>query len=314
MRLHAQCRRRLTVAFAIASACALRSLCSFRSATSLTPTLSAAAPAASAFASAVSLCDKVRDEELTKISQRLLHWEKVANEGRTILGYGSQAGKLLNRTLDSFDNNARQKLGDSAPCAAQREALEKQLQQQLYSIFLVQRSTVEQVLYQRLKKELLRRMRRKRRELDVKEKLKLLHSSMAEYDSQARELLPFFIQNSESERAERRLAELQWGIDNTPEGKELKNRWKMDRLRRMPMRQSKGISVSLSPGFRLMFRPQGFGNMQLYSKRQVGPPHNPSEVSIGVLNDGNVIDVYNKKPKPPLVKFQPTVGIDISAG
>lgn len=255
----------------------------------------------------------IRDEELARIQSRLRHWEKVANEGRTILSYGTQAGRMLNRTMASFDNSVRQKLGGTA-CHSERELLEKQLQQQLYAIFLVQRSTVEQVLYQRLKKELLRRMRRKRRELDVKEKLKLLHSSMAEYDSQARALLPFFIQNSERERAETRLSELQWGIDTTSEGKELKNRWKMERLRRMRTRQSKGMSVSLSPGFRLMFRPPGFGNLQLYSKRQVGPPHNPNEIAIGVLNDGNVIDVYKKKPNPPLVKFQPSIGIELSVG
>jgi len=261
-----------------------------------------------------SECEELHAKTFKKVNQQLARWEKVATEGQTIHNFGNRASRLLNRTLTNFDKSVKQQLGEGAMCRPERQALEHFLQQQLESIFLVQRSAIEQALYQRLKKELLRRMRRKKRELDVKEKLKLLHACMNEYDSQVRDLLPFFVQSSERDRAERRLSELQWGIADTPEAKEMQNRWKMERLRRMPMRQSKGPSVSLSPGMRLMLRPGGFGNLQVQSRRQVGPPHNPNEVSIGLLNDGNVMDVYNKKPKPPLIKFQPTIGIEMSVG
>merc|ERR1712183_935582 len=135
---------------------------------------------------------------------------------------------------------------------------------------------------------------------------------MREYDLLAQELRPVFVEDAERLRAEQRLSELQWGILETPEGKELQQKWKIEKMRRNPVRQSRGMSVSLSPGLRLMFRPEGMGNFQFSSKRQVGPPHNPNEVSIGVLNDGNVIDVYNQKPRPPLIKFQPTIGLDLS--
>lgn len=121
-------------------------------------------------------------------------------------------------------------------------------------------------------------------------------------------------EESERDRAERRLSELQWGIGDTSEGKEMKQRWKMERMRRMPMRQSKGITASISPGMRLMVRPPGLGNMQMYSRRQVGPPHNPNEVAIGVLNDGDVVDVYNNEPRPRTFKLQPTMAIDLSLG
>jgi len=280
----------------------------------LSPLAAASAGEAEGSEPPLTKCEELLAVQLKKVGPRVSRWEKVATEGQTVRDFGGQASRLLNRTLAAFDQSVRQQLGEDETCQVEREALDKSLQQQLYSIFLVQRSTIEQVLYQRLKKELLRRMRRKKSELDVKDKLKLLHAAMNEYDSQVRELQPFFVQNPERDRAEKRLSELQWGIADTPEGKELQQRWKMERLRRMPMRQSKGISVSLSPGLRLMFRPGGFGNLQLYSRRQVGPPHNPNEVSVGVFNDGDVIDVYNKKPKPPLIKFQPTVGIDVSAG
>lgn len=259
-------------------------------------------------------CEQIRAEIMESLSPKLTRWERYATDGQTIHGYGAQATKLLNRTLETFDARAEQRLGNADSCVTQREELHAELERQLHSIFLAQRSAIEQVLFQRLKKELLRRMRRKKAELPVKEKLKLLHSSMAEYDMQVRDLMPAFVDDSERDRAERRLSELQWGILDTPEGKELQQRWKMDRLRRMPMHQSRGLSVSLSPGMRVMFRPGGFGNIQLYSRRQVGPPHNPNEVAIGLLNDGEVMDVYNQKPKPPLVKFQPTVAVDMSVG
>ncbi|CAK0867711.1 unnamed protein product [Prorocentrum cordatum] len=71
----------------------------------------------------------------------------------------------------------------------------------------------------------------------------------------------------------------------------------MERMRSMQMRQSKGYSVSVSPGIRLMFRPDGLGNAQFFSRREVGPPHNPNEVSVALLNDGNVADPYLKQPK-----------------
>lgn len=264
-------------------------------------------------AAVVAPCEAIRAEKLKLVANKVSHWDKVAGDGRTILGYGVQAGRLLNKTLETFDAAVEQKLG-KGQCAAEREMLSTELRTQLHSIFLTQRSSIEQALYQRLKRELLRRMRRKRRELTVREKLRLLQTSMHEYDSQVKALQPFFVENPERDRAERRLSELQWGIIDTEEGREMKAKWKQERLRRMPMRQSKGVSVSLSPGLRLMFRPGGFGNMQIFSRRQVGPPHNPNEVSLGMLNDGNVIDVYNKKPKPPLIKFQPTLAVDLSLG
>lgn len=272
----------------------------------------AAAPAAAPVATeATSKCQELQAEHMETVRSRIAGWEKASSEGRSVLRYGKQASQLLNRTLSSFDAAAREKLQNG--CDVERQALEQQLQKQLYSIFLEQRSIVEQVLYTRLKKDLLRRMRRKKRELSVKEKLKLLHQAMADYDDQVAELCPFFVANPERDRAERRLSELQWGIADTPEGKEMKQRWKMDRLRRAPTRQSRDIAISLSPGMRLMLRPSGLGNFQLFSRRKVGPTNNPNEVAFGIHNDGKVIDVYNDQPHPPLIKFQPTIAIELSA-
>eukprot|EP00927_Polykrikos_kofoidii_P067935 TRINITY_DN63364_c0_g1_i1.p1 TRINITY_DN63364_c0_g1~~TRINITY_DN63364_c0_g1_i1.p1 ORF type:complete len:353 (-),score=63.35 TRINITY_DN63364_c0_g1_i1:109-1167(-) len=251
---------------------------------------------------------------LQKVRPKLASWDAIAMEGRTITGYGAKATLLLNRTMISFDEQARGLACDDGTRGRNRGALQKELGRTLHSIFLVQRSSIEEALYQRLKRDLLRRVRKKHRELPVKEKLKLLHEAMQEYDMQVRELQPEFVENPERDRAEQRLSKLQWAIMDTPEGKEIQQKWQMEKLRRNPTKQSRDVSVSFSPGMRLLLRPGGFGNFQLSSKRQVGPPHNPSEVSIGVLNDGSIIDVYRDKPKPPLVKFQPTVGIDLKIG
>jgi len=261
----------------------------------------------------LSPCEEVRRETLQNPVLKMSRWQKAAAEGRTIHAYGIQASRLLNRTLANFDSRVRASVGEGQ-CDTERQALDQEVRQQITSIFLVQRSMVEQVLFQRLKKDLLRQMQRKSRELTMKEKLRLFHAAMHDYDVQVRELLPFFITNSERDRAEKRLSELQWGIVDMPEAKEMLQRWQNQKMRRLSMRQNKGFSLSMSPGMRLMFRPSGLGNLQISSRRQVGPPHNPNEVSIGVLNDGKVMDVYNKQPNPPLIKFQPTIGIDISAG
>lgn len=261
-------------------------------------------------------CQVARTGALTTSRPRLAKWERLVTDGRIISGFRYKADRFLKQTLSNFDKNVTSTLGDKGErvCASEREVLEVELQKNLHSIFLAQRSSIEEVLFQRLRKDLLKRMRGKRRELNVQEKLKMMHGAMNEYDSQVKELQPSFVDDSERDRAEKRLSELQWGIGDTPEAKEMKQRWKMEQLRRMPMRQSSGISVSLSPGIRLMLRPEGLGNFQLYSRRQVGPPHNPNEVAIGVLNDGKVADVYHRKPKPPFIKFQPSVGVDLSFG
>lgn len=253
----------------------------------------------------------LRAELLRKVQPRIARWEKTAGSGRSIFGFGGQATKLLNQSIAQFDSRAEAGWG---AVAVERDMLDKELRRQLNEIFLMQQASIEEALFQRLKRDLLRKMWRKKGELAVKVKLKLLHAAMNDYDKQVVELMPAFVGDSERGRAEKRLSEMQWGILDTPEGKEMQQKWKVDKMRRSPTRQSRGISVSLSPGMRLMLRPSGLGNFQISSRRSVGPPHNPNEVSIGVLNDGNVIDVYNNKPRPPLIKFQPSVGIDLSFG
>lgn len=253
-------------------------------------------------------CATLLETSLAGVRWRVARMERAVSDGRVIRGFGYKAGRLVNRTLASFDLAQ----GGGNLCSRERDALQEDLCGQLLGIFFEQRSTVEQALFIRLRDNLLRNMRRRRGEVPVSQKLRMLHSAMRSYDSQVRDLQPFFAADSERSRAEERLSELQWGIAEQPEAKDMLQQWKMERLRR-PVRQSR-LSVSLSPGMRLMLRPPGLGNLHFYSLRQVGPPHNSNEVAFGVLNDGDVADIYHKKARPPFAKFQPTLGVEVSLG
>jgi len=268
---------------------------------------------------APAACDALRLQALSMAGKHIARWELAAAEGNFVRRFGKTAARLVNQTLSDFDNNARQRLGMDrgpvtlTPCAGEHEALRLELQRRLHSVFLAQRSAMERALHRRLKEDLLREMRLKCSDVDIQLKLRLLRAAVSDYESQAHELRPYFVEDDfERGHAQMRLSQVQWGIDDSPEALEMKQRWKIGRERRMPLRTFKrGASVSLSPGLRLMLRPQGLGNLQISSRWLVGPPHNPSEVSIGVANDGSISDVYNRKPRPPLLKLQPTIGVQV---
>lgn len=259
---------------------------------------------------------EVAQAAFDKVSSKVARWKDIAGDGRTIFGFGGQASRMVRRTLASFDKQAQARGLDleGADCTAARTALRGTLQRRIHAVFLAQRALVEQVVYQRFKNDLLRRMRRKKSMLEVKERARLLRGAMKEYDSRVREVLPSFVPEGSAERslAEQRLGELAVRLEEQPEVKEMLQQWKIEKLRQSSQqKQERQFSLSLSPGLRVMLRPGGTGNMQLLTRRQVGPPHNPNEVAVGILNDGNVIDVYNKKPSPPLLKLQPTIGVDV---
>eukprot|EP00931_Biecheleriopsis_adriatica_P013846 TRINITY_DN115360_c0_g1_i1.p1 TRINITY_DN115360_c0_g1~~TRINITY_DN115360_c0_g1_i1.p1 ORF type:complete len:343 (+),score=88.00 TRINITY_DN115360_c0_g1_i1:65-1030(+) len=259
-------------------------------------------------------CEEVRAEQMKSVHSKISSWQKAADEGRTIAGFGRAASRLLNSTLANFDKQVKAKLDKKAePCLAERQALQRQLQEQLRSISVAQRSSVEELQHYSLKKRLLKRMRAKGRALDAKEQLQILQASLREYRAQVRDVTPAFAEDVEQADAERRIKETLTSIGETAEAKQLQQRWALQRMRSQQERKF-DVSLSLSPGLRVMFRPKGFGNMKMNIKRSVGPMYNPNEVSVSVFNDGNVMDVYNKQAHPPLMKLQPTVGVDLSMG
>jgi len=263
---------------------------------------------------AVVDCASIKGDSLRAARQTMEKWEKAANAAQIIGGYGNKAARFLNQTLTNFDESVRKNLGqEPVACSAERKALQENLEKQLYAIFLAQSSSVEQVLYQKLRKNLLRRLRRKKGELNIKEKLKMLHAATAEYDEKVADLQPFFVTDSGHDRAEQRLSELQWGVEQTPEAKEMMNRWNTDRMRRaMGGRKTPSLSMpGMGLGWRLMLRPDalgGLGGFQMNARRETATGN---EYSFGVLNDGKVADIYNDKEKPQFAKFQPIVALEL---
>ncbi|CAK0867710.1 unnamed protein product, partial [Prorocentrum cordatum] len=141
------------------------------------PSSAAAAPPHAADADGAAHaaeCQALLGELQGKASAKASKWEKAALEGRTILGYGRKdlgvdfaepdaEGVRRGPPRDSWLVGVRR-----GP--QERAALDGVLQRQLQAVFLAQSSTIEQdALYQRLKKDLLRRMRRRRKELEVKD-------------------------------------------------------------------------------------------------------------------------------------------------
>jgi len=138
---------------------------------------------------------------------------------------------------------------------------------------------------------------------------------VAAYHQRVGELLPeCFASQGDPERegAERRLGELQFGIESSPAGRTLQAFWERERAKRVVSTRAHGFSVSLDPALRVMLRPEGLGNLQIFSVGPVGPPNSPATVNIGIMNDGSIADVYREHPVPPLFSAQPAVKVNLN--
>mmetsp|Transcript_26483 Transcript_26483/g.39398 ORF Transcript_26483/g.39398 Transcript_26483/m.39398 type:complete len:277 (-) Transcript_26483:16-846(-) len=240
-------------------------------------------------------------------------WARMAKDGQLVQGFGEKAATLVEQSLEKFDFESvkrRDAIVDRSTVAPQRESLQRTLESELTAAFFIQRSSLEDSLYKRLKKDLLKKMRWLGRELTVQEKIALLQPVLTSYDKQASGLRPPFVPDAERAQVERRFSELQWGIQDTAEGQELEQQWKVEKLRRASGRK-RGLSMSFSPGLRVMLRPPGLGNFEVFSNRQLGHTAGSGEISVGIFNDGSIADVYNKKAHPARWKLQPTLGIDL---
>jgi len=115
----------------------------------------------------------------------------------------------------------------------------------------------------------------------------------------------------EDAEVERRFGELQYTIEASGEGVALRRLWERKRNDKLMGERAHGASVSLDPALRLMVRPEGIGNVQIYSQGPVGPPNQPAIVNIGIMNDGSIADIYREHPTPPLFAFQPAVKVNV---
>lgn len=237
-------------------------------------------------------------------------WTAAAESGRLIPDFGKVAERAERKALADFDRQA-----DPGTCAAQRSALETALHQEAWNAFLQQRQLTEQDQGDILADDLLRAMKRRGGPLRVQEKVELLKKSVRAYHSKVESLTPEWAVEQgdpESEEAERRLGELQFRIEDTADGRRLRGAWDRARVNKLMNERAHGMSVSLDPGLRVMLRPEGLGNLQVFSVGPAGPPDHPAEVQIGIMNDGSIADVYREHPVPPKIALQPAVKVNLN--
>jgi len=79
-------------------------------------------------------------------------------------------------------------------------------------------------------------------------------------------------------------------------------------------KRAHGVSVSLDPSLRVMLRPEGIGNLQIFSVGPMGSPSNPTTVNVGIMNDGSIADIYREHPVPPKLSVQPAVKFNVNLG
>lgn len=116
----------------------------------------------------------------------------------------------------------------------------------------------------------------------------------------------------EIDEVQRQLGKIQYGIEESPEGKTLAKTWKLNKQKELLSKRARGISVSLDPALRVMIRPEGIGTMQLFAEGPVGPPNHPAIMNLGIMNDGSIADVYREHPEPPKVAIQPAVKVNVN--
>jgi len=241
-------------------------------------------------------------------------WVAALEAGRLIPSFGKVAAAAEQKAFAAFDAMVEQ---DSAlgRCTAQRAALHSTVQKEVWAVFLAQRQLAEQATGDALSRQLIQLMKRRGAPLRIQEKVDMLREAAASYRRQVQALLPEWAASQgdpEEAEAERRLGELQFRIEDSAGGRNLRGLWERDRAKRLMSERAKGFSLSLDPALRVMIRPEGLGNLQVFSTGPVGPPNQPATVNVGVMNDGSMADVYREHPVPPKLSVQPAVKVNLN--
>mmetsp|Transcript_56838 Transcript_56838/g.144081 ORF Transcript_56838/g.144081 Transcript_56838/m.144081 type:complete len:328 (-) Transcript_56838:63-1046(-) len=237
-------------------------------------------------------------------------WSSASERGRLLSKFGRLAVSAEERAMSAFDDEA----AEPAACRSQRAALESAIRSDAWAAFLAMRALLEEDVRAELADDLLAGMRRRGAPLRVQEKVDMLRAAVASYRKQVKQLLPeWAISRGDPEQAEteRRLGELQFGIEDSMSGRQVQMSWEQKRNKRLMSERAHGMSVSVDPALRVMMRPEGLGNFQVFSQGPVGPPNSPAEVNIGIMNDGSMADVYREHPEPPIIALQPAMKVNL---
>eukprot|EP00927_Polykrikos_kofoidii_P050823 TRINITY_DN44699_c0_g1_i1.p1 TRINITY_DN44699_c0_g1~~TRINITY_DN44699_c0_g1_i1.p1 ORF type:complete len:353 (+),score=71.77 TRINITY_DN44699_c0_g1_i1:23-1060(+) len=241
-------------------------------------------------------------------------WQASLDKGLRISSLGDEANHAMRRALDDFDKKAE--VGSvGGACGDHRARLEELIKEKTAATIRVARSLTEDAVAREFRTQLVRAMRRRGRPLRVREKMMLLRDAVASFRRESGLLDPEWVTTVEEQQHDRdaymRLGELQFGIERSSDGVALSQRWELKQNENALSKRAHGIKVSFDPALRVMFRPEGMGNLQIFSAGPVGPPNKKALVNIGVLNDGSMADVFREHPTPPKVAVQPAVKVNL---
>lgn len=272
------------------------------------------APKTSPISSGGGVCGAAQQAGYLTFDAVRLIWAQATAEGIELRELRNALEGLEKGVLSIFDRELQAQGGQSGDCSPQRAALIALIRKEVLPILLAQRVITERAASDQLRRKLVAQMKKRGGPLREKEKMDVLKLVVEDYKTAVEQLLPEWasIPKDEEAEAERRLGALQFLIEDTPEGRSLKGRWAQDRLDNLMRKRAHGMSVSLDPSLRVMIRPNGLGNLQVYSVGPMGPPNSPATVNVGILNDGSIADVYREHPEPPKIALQPAVKVNLN--
>jgi len=244
-------------------------------------------------------------------------WIESSEGGQLISNFGKVSAAAEQKALNSFIRALENE--EAGTCTQQRFTLLALVHQQTWTSFLAQRKLAEEYISQTLTERLLQGMKHRGARLRVQEKVGMLRGAVDEYKGLVDNLLPSWTPDEaasnlamEHDEAARRLGALQFRIEDSGAGQALASAWERKNAERAMGKRAHGLSVSFDPALHVMIRPEGLGNLQVFSSGTVGPPNSPAQVDIGILNDGSIADVYREHPVPALFAMQPAVKVNVN--
>jgi len=256
-------------------------------------------------------CEAALAAGVKVVSQFQARWADAIENGRLVMNFGKAAAMAERRAVQAFEEEAE----EPSQCRGQREALDSVVRNEAWRGFLAMRRLLEDDVAFNLELALLTRMDQRGAPLRVQEKVEMLRSAVDSYREGTAKLLPTWaVEEGDPEQvdAERRLGELQFAIEDSASGRAVEGLWEHRRNKKLLSERAHGMKVSLDPALRLMVRPEGLGNIQVFTEGPVGPPNSPAEVNIGIMNDGSMADVYREHPVPPKFAVQPAVKVNLN--
>lgn len=236
-------------------------------------------------------------------------WRAASDNGRRLRGFRRRAEAAERRALVRFDGL----LSSLGECGPERAKVEAAITEEVQAVFRAQRDILEQLVARGLSQRLLSRMRQRGGPLRVQEKIDMFRDAIVSYHSVIQSLLPAGITaDPEQMEVEQRLGELQSSIEASSEGRNLLRSLEQRRQQVLLRSRASGTAVSLDPVLRMVVRPAGFGNLQVFAEGPAGLPDSPSavQVHVGVVNDGSVADGSREHPVPPKIIVQPAVRVN----